>query len=528
MKRTERMKSSGLVLSCAMLSGIGAAQAETAGPVVCGGPDASCYQVYLYDTESDAEAEIGWEAARVAANEKLNDGVTGRLATITSAEEDEFIRQLAVSTFSATGFSPAELWAGGFQSPQGDEPGAAEPDGNWQWTNGEGLFLYTNWDPTEPNDLGGEEHLAIGRQGFGEDSYGWNDEAFLGNIGGYVVEFGAWFPAENAVIFPASPATQITAVAQEVVEAGTFQQFSCMLTQPVQLVVATNLVKEIHNTPGCEELAARLPDTYKASLLPYQRAFATIVDENGTVYDNTETRGTGKQAKLVARFVVTLVLTRDLQGQLADLTNGVILSQEEAANLLPAEPTCDTAAVNNSPTTVGVTLSAQTSSGVFARNVTATCNRTRSAVRYSDNLYAYPIRNVSQISPPSLQVLQESVDLRQTISREISAGCVNVNFLKALRKQTDAAVLKALSGKPALIEAAIAELEAATLVALGTVPDPYGSCPREPKGEIGSRLLDLTFHVHRGLRYPDTFVLYVIPDEIKALLPPFPGDVVSN
>ena len=268
MKRTERMKSSGLVLSCAMLSGIGAAQAETAGPVVCGGPDASCYQVYLYDTESDAEAEIGWEAARTAANEKLNDGVTGRLATITSAEEDEFIRQFAVSSFTATGLPAAELWVGGFQSPQGDEPGAVEPDGNWQWINGEGLFLYTNWDSGEPNDIDGEEHLGIGRQGFGEVSYGWNDEAFLGNIGGYVVEFGAWFPAENAVVFPPSPETQITAVAQEVVEAGTFQQFSCMLTQPVHLIAATNLVKEIRNTPGCEELAARLPDTYKASLLP--------------------------------------------------------------------------------------------------------------------------------------------------------------------------------------------------------------------------------------------------------------------
>ena len=97
------------------------------------------------------------------------------------------------------------------------------------------------------------------------------------------------------------------------------------------------------------------------------------------------------------------------------------------------------------------------------------------------------------------------MDLRQTISREISAGCVNVNFLKALRKQTDAAVLKALSGNPGAHRSGITELEAATLIALGTVPDPYGSCPREPKGEIGSRLLDLTFHVHRGLRYSNTF-----------------------
>jgi hypothetical protein len=287
-------------------------------------------------------------------------------------------------------------------------------------------------------------------------------------------------------------------------------------------------VSEIRKTPGCAELAARLPLEYKASLLGYQRAFATIVDENGVAHANTQVVGTGKQAKLVARFVVTLVLTRDLQGRLADLTNGVVLSQEEAATKLSAEPTCNTAFVDNSPTTVAVTVSELTTSGDQARNLTVTCNRTRSAVRYSDTLYAYPIRNVSPITSPPAQVLQEAADLRQTFSREITAGCVNVAFLKALRKKTDAAVSKALSGNRALVEASIAEFEAATLMALGTEPDPYGSCPREPKGEIGSRLLALTFQVHRGLLFPNIYVMYVIPDEIKALLPPFPGDVVSD
>lgn len=526
MTEAKRVRPLGLMATCAMLAGI--AHAETAGPIVCGGPVGSCYQVFLYDVEGDTEAEIGWEVARASANEKLRDGVSGRLATITSADEDEFIRQLAVDTFTATGFPPAELWVGGFQSPQGDEPGAVEPAGNWQWINGEGLFLYTNWDDAEPNDLEGEEHLGIGRQGFDPDQYGWNDEGFLANIGGYVVEFGAWFPQENAVVFPPSPQTQLTAVAQEVVQAGTFQQFSCVLTQPVNSTATTNLVSEIRKTPGCAELAARLPLEYKASLLGYQRAFATIVDENGVAHANTQVVGTGKQAKLVARFVVTLVLTRDLQGRLADLTNGVVLSQEEAATKLSAEPTCNTAFVDNSPTTVAVTVSELTTSGDQARNLTVTCNRTRSAVRYSDTLYAYPIRNVSPITSPPAQVLQEAADLRQTFSREITAGCVNVAFLKALRKKTDAAVSKALSGNRALVEASIAEFEAATLMALGTEPDPYGSCPREPKGEIGSRLLALTFQVHRGLLFPNIYVMYVIPDEIKALLPPFPGDVVSD
>ncbi|GEM_PF-3135752 len=519
---TSVRKNSILVVLLAGLLPSLASRAETPGPVQCGGPEGSCYQVFIYDAEPNTEASKGWPSARTAANGKLNDGVSGHLATITSPEEDEFIRLLAIQTFADTGLPSGELWVGGQQLPI--DGAFVEPDVNWSWINGEGLFMYQNWEDGEPNNQGGEQYLGIGLGGFGQQDYGWNDERVLGNIRGYVVEFGAWFPQENADVLPPSPLTQMTAVAQEVVEAGTFRQYSCLLSQPVHSYGATNLVREIRNTPGCEELAENLAPGSKAWLHPYQRAFATIVDDNGNVYDNTVAQGSGRHARLEANFVVTLVTTRDLNGQPAALTRGVLLSEEEAATLLPAEPTCNTSPVSDSPTTVGVTLSERTSSGSLARNVTATCNRTRSAVRFSDNLFAYPIRNISAVAHPWIQVLQEGIDLRQTINMALRDRCVDPQFLRELRRQTDAALVNALSGQVARIEAGIAAFQEATVFALDVPGETYGDCPGEPKGEIGSRLLGITFQVHRGLRYPDTYVLYQIPDEIKDLLPSFAGE----
>ena len=106
------------------------------------------------------------------------------LATITTAEEDEFIRVLV-------GGRGWDWWVGGYQSPL-SEPGA---DKGWRWTTGE-PFAYTNWCSGEPNDAGipgREQHLALD---FGGSC--WNDEgSALGAIGGYIAESGA-VPAQSA------------------------------------------------------------------------------------------------------------------------------------------------------------------------------------------------------------------------------------------------------------------------------------------------------------------------------------------
>jgi len=130
---------------------------------------------------------VSWEDANAAANAMSFMGIQGHLATLTTAEEDEFVRDLNEGLGTSK-----ELWVGGFQQDGSNEPG----DG-WQWINGELIAAtntdapYTNWEVGEPNDKGDESHLGIGLKGvYTAADYGWNDEHVRGNIGGYVVEYG--------------------------------------------------------------------------------------------------------------------------------------------------------------------------------------------------------------------------------------------------------------------------------------------------------------------------------------------------
>jgi hypothetical protein len=121
---------------------------------------------------------IPWIHAKDFASRQYRQGYGyGYLATITSAAENNFVANLA---FSSMGWW-VELWLGGFQPP--DE---CRRDANWMWITGE-PWGYTNWAPGEPNDHQGpcsEQHLAIHRDGL------WNDEGYLGNIRGFIIEYG--------------------------------------------------------------------------------------------------------------------------------------------------------------------------------------------------------------------------------------------------------------------------------------------------------------------------------------------------
>lgn len=131
---------------------------------------------------------IDWDSANAIAQGKVYEGVEGHLATLTSAAEDAFVDQLRRDA----GLSRPEVWVGGFQQSCAPEAAGC----GWHWVNGEGAIStpqaplppYSNWLPGEPNDNygeGSEQHLAIGLG----NALGWNDEASLGNIGGFIVEY---------------------------------------------------------------------------------------------------------------------------------------------------------------------------------------------------------------------------------------------------------------------------------------------------------------------------------------------------
>ena len=147
--------------------------------------------------------EISWDAANAAAQGSTHLGAQGHLATVTSAAEDAFIRdlRLAAAGINTTGgYEHAQVWLGGFQVP-----GSIEPGHGWQWVNSEGAIPtptvpvpgYSNWLAGEPNNTGGAEgHLTLGHVNL----FGWNDEGFLLGIGGYVVEYDVPEPGTLALL----------------------------------------------------------------------------------------------------------------------------------------------------------------------------------------------------------------------------------------------------------------------------------------------------------------------------------------
>lgn len=133
-----------------------------------------------------------WDAAKAFADSQSYRGAQGHLATLTSAAEDNFVNNLRAAAFLAGSLNRAEVWIGGSQA-NGENCATC----NWNWENGEGAISgtssaapYANWQFGEPNDnygVGSEQRAALGLG----NNPGWNDEGSTGNIGGFVIEYGA-------------------------------------------------------------------------------------------------------------------------------------------------------------------------------------------------------------------------------------------------------------------------------------------------------------------------------------------------
>jgi hypothetical protein len=82
-----------------------------------------------------------WDEARLHAG-----AVGGHLATITSKDEQAFVRALVMSSTPAW---EGECWLGGFQDPSASDFG--EPGGGWRWVTGE-PWIYSEWLPGQPDN----------------------------------------------------------------------------------------------------------------------------------------------------------------------------------------------------------------------------------------------------------------------------------------------------------------------------------------------------------------------------------------
>ena len=118
------------------------------------------FEAHTYFQSSN---NLTWTDAKLAA-----ESLGGQLASINSATENLFLKNTAVG-------GP---YVGGFQNTS--SPLYSEPSGGWEWLDGTPFNAYTNWNPGEPNNSGGENYLQIGNGG-------WNDLYNTSNS--YIVEF---------------------------------------------------------------------------------------------------------------------------------------------------------------------------------------------------------------------------------------------------------------------------------------------------------------------------------------------------
>jgi hypothetical protein len=156
-------------------------------------PSAHAAPSYFPTTDSYYQAVFtssSWTNALTSAAAMSYLGRQGRLATITSADENAFITSLLPTNIDS-------YWIGGYQDK--NALSYSEPAGGWRWITGE-PFTYTNWRVGEPSNSfnGGEDFLEI----FAPDQHGtWNDLSDTsGFSGAYVVEFPIPEPSSLALL----------------------------------------------------------------------------------------------------------------------------------------------------------------------------------------------------------------------------------------------------------------------------------------------------------------------------------------
>ncbi len=176
------------------------------------GPGGHYYQVVR-------EGNLLWEEARIKAAQSTFNGVHGYLATITSAEEDQFVDSLRAKIDPIL-----SVWLGGWQ-----QTNTLSSTEGWFWVNGEGAIPgqnggtnYSNWingDPNDPTGPDSEQFLAMGAIG-----HGWTSEADDRHVQGYVVEYPSAGVAARVSVVTIDPvATEDPSAQPDDVDIATFE-----------------------------------------------------------------------------------------------------------------------------------------------------------------------------------------------------------------------------------------------------------------------------------------------------------------
>ena len=480
-----------------------------------------------------------WDDARALAEAEIHNGAFGYLATITSADEDAFIR-----TNGSLNTGGGEVWLGGFQMPC--ESPETDFDCGWEWINGEGPFVYTNWTPGEPNNTSGgaEDHLGT----FLGSQSGWNDEGAFGNITGILVEFAVdevfVEEGEDEVFIdgandPASP-HGVSAGYQEVLEAGNWsikcctvedwregagsgKKFGAYLPTSFDIGVAIDLAAAGSDL-ACQDLQVYggVFGAGKAKLHPWQRA----------VPNPAAGTRTG------ARFGVCLVRSEVI-------AQGVLFTAEEPANVLGYPVNCKEPQIDDRPYTSGVAILPTDVNSPYAVRESADCNRSRSGKRSSDRLVVLNEWHYTKHKKTQPYLSMIAASLKQVIDDERTRmpACVSnaegyLDDLTSLVQEAKNEMKKKGDhdkAEDALNEATrLALLIPTVLVGSPSLPtsDPYFSSTsfclaNNAQGLIAGRLMALKFancseNLHPGDSSSSSDGECEIEPDILAEMPPIP------
>ncbi len=115
---------------------------------------------------------LSWTEAVSAAADTSVLGISGRLATINSQVENDYLANLSLVDRS---------WIGAYQSAESEEP-----DGGWRWITDE-PWDFTRWKVGEPDNSGGNANAL---QLSADDGF-WTDEESSQTLTGYIIEYSS-------------------------------------------------------------------------------------------------------------------------------------------------------------------------------------------------------------------------------------------------------------------------------------------------------------------------------------------------
>ena len=136
---------------------------------------------HYYEAVTFTQGTVSWQDARADAASRSYLGLTGHLVTLTTAEENEFVRNALSGSY----------WLGGYQ-----DPNANLEDQGWRWVTGE-QWSFANWEGSEPNDwdpsIGGNDYIEDHDEDYLMSWSGktqWNDAwNTYPSVTGYIVEY---------------------------------------------------------------------------------------------------------------------------------------------------------------------------------------------------------------------------------------------------------------------------------------------------------------------------------------------------